>query len=138
MKRGWVLPVLAVVVLVVGVVSAVGLAGSPSERAYSAFLDDVASGRVEHVVQTGDRLEVQAAGGTYVVQVPTLLTDVFGDMQAAVAAAGSVFPSDLFEARPAADPVWVALAPIVAANLLVGLGIVALVVVLLRRGPTAT
>ncbi|HYH91883.1 MAG TPA: hypothetical protein VD763_01900 [Candidatus Saccharimonadales bacterium] len=138
MRPGWVLPGLSVVVLIVGLagMAAVWGGSTSNQRSYDAFLGQVAAGDVRHVVQTGTRLDVQASDGDYVVQVPSVMTSVFDDMQAA--AAGSSLPGDVFEAQAPADPIWFTLAPIVVANLLVAVGIVALAVVLLRRGPTAT
>ena len=66
--------------------------------------------------------------------MPSLLTDVFGDIQAA--SGGTPPPS--FEARPAPDPPWVSLGPIFAINLVVVGVMVVLAIVLLRRRPGST
>ena len=73
---------------------------------YSQFLSDVGAGRITKVVQTGTVLEVSGSGGTYTVQVPTILTDVYGDVEAARAAGAS---APQFEARPAPDTSWLGL-----------------------------
>ena len=74
---------------------------------YSQFLDDVATGGVTRVVQTGTVLEVSSARGVYTVEVPTVLTNVYGDVDAAAAQGGASTP--LFEARPEPDNSWIGL-----------------------------
>jgi hypothetical protein len=71
---------------------------------YSQFLSDVAAGSVTRVVQTGTVLEVTSARGAYTVEVPTILTDVYGDVDAAATDGGASTPQ--FEARAAPDTSW--------------------------------
>ena len=74
---------------------------------YSQFLTDVSAGGITRVVQTGNVLEVSGSRGTYTVEVPTILTDVYGDVDAAAAESGASTPP--FEARPGPDTSWVGL-----------------------------
>ncbi len=103
--------ILAVVVIAVLGVSALMYTWiSPPSAAttgYSQFLTDVAARSVTRVVQTGTVLEVTSSRGAYTVEVPTVLTDVYGDVDAAAAKAGASTP--LFEARPAPDTSWIGL-----------------------------
>ena len=97
---------------------------------YSQFLTDVAAGGVTRVVQTGTVLEVTGSTGTYTVEVPTVLTDVYGDVKAATPGGNS---APQFEARPEPDNSWIGLLvtgllPIVATLL-----ILALVLVIVSR-----
>ncbi len=98
-----VITVLAVSVLMYAWISA---PAAPS-TGYSQFLSDVRAGRITNVVQTGTVLEVSGSGGTYTVTVPTILTDVYGDVDAAASDGGASTP--LFEARPAPDTSWIGL-----------------------------
>ena len=51
---------------------------------YSEFLNDVAAGSVDKVVQQGTTLTVtDTSGAITTVVVPTVLTDVYGDIQTA-------------------------------------------------------
>lgn len=80
---------------------------SPSGVGYSQFLGDIENGRVAQVVQTGTTLEASGPHGVYEVTVPTILTDVYGDIEAAAAAGGAAVP--LFAAQPAPDTSWIGL-----------------------------
>jgi hypothetical protein len=53
---------------------------------YSQFLTDVEAGRVTRVVQIGTTLEVRGPHGEYQVTTPTILTDVYADVDHAAAA----------------------------------------------------
>jgi ATP-dependent Zn protease len=74
---------------------------------YSQFLADVQAGRVTEVVQIGTTLEVKASNGAYSVMSPTVLTDVYADVNAAAAAGEGVVPQ--FSAQPEADTSWIGL-----------------------------
>jgi cell division protease FtsH len=78
---------------------------------YSAFLQDVEAGEVVKVTQQGTTLTVQADNPTrtYTVIVPTVLTDVYGDMQAAADKGNQPLPDDAFTATPAPDTSWLGL-----------------------------
>ena len=73
---------------------------------YSQFLADVEAGGITNIVQTGTTLEVTGSTGTYTVEVPTVLTDVYGDVKAATSSGNSV---PLFQARPGPDNSWIGL-----------------------------
>ena len=93
---------------------------------YSQFLTDVEAGGITNIVQTGTTLEVTGSAGTYSVEVPTVLTDVYGDVKAATSSGNSV---PLFEARPGPDNSWIGLVltgllPVVATLLILGLVLV--------------
>jgi hypothetical protein len=75
---------------------------------YSQFLTDVAAGRVTRVVQIGTTLEVSGQTGRYLVTTPTILTDVFGDVDAAATQGGAAAPE--FSAEPEPDTSWIGLA----------------------------
>jgi hypothetical protein len=100
-------------------------------RSYSQFLDAAAAGDVRSVTQQGTTIEVEGSDGRYLVEAPTILTDVFRDLQAA---AGGEAPA--FRAIPAADTGdWLALWPVLAANLALVIAVIALAVALQRRRP---
>ena len=74
---------------------------------YSQFLTDVEAGRVSRVVQIGTTLEVSGQTGRYRVTTPTILTDVFGDVDAAATQGGAAAPE--FSAEPEPDTSWIGL-----------------------------
>jgi hypothetical protein len=74
---------------------------------YSQFLTDVEAGRVSRVVQIGTTLEVSGQTGRYRVTTPTILTDVFGDVDAAATQGGAAAPE--FSAEPEPDASWIGL-----------------------------
>jgi len=79
--------------------------------AYSQFLNEVSAGQVNKVVQQGTTLTVTKDGSTtsYTVIVPTVLTDVYGDVRAA-STRGNQDPSKVVvEAQPAPDTSWLGL-----------------------------
>ncbi len=131
-------PVPPPVLIVIGVVALVLVvaalmftwitsSSSPSTAPYSQFLGDVEAGQVSQVVQTGTTLEVTGSQGVYQVIVPTILTEVYGDLESAAASGGTALPS--FRAQPAPDTSWIGL--VLTAVLPVGLLLVALVFVVL-------
>ena len=65
-------------------------APTQASRGYSQFLTDVQLNKVTKVVQAGQSLTVTESGVTYEVVVPTVLTDVLGDMEAAATKTGGV------------------------------------------------
>jgi cell division protease FtsH len=109
---------IVMLVLVVGTAALlftwITTSSNPTTTGYSQFLQDVQSGTVEKVTQQGTTLTVETTSNppkTYTVVVPTVLTDVFGDMQKAAAAATP--PVDLganiFTANQAPDTSWLGL-----------------------------
>lgn len=103
-------PILVVIGVVALVLGAAALlygwisSSSPSSAPYSQLLSDVEKGRVTQVVQTGTTLEASGAYGVYQVTAPTILTDVYGDIEAAAVTGGVAVP--LFSAQPAPDTSW--------------------------------
>jgi cell division protease FtsH len=100
--------------LVIGVVALLYMfllqTPSPTTVGYSEFLADVQSGQVNKVVQTDQTLEVTTSDGTtYTTVVPSVLTDVFGDMTAAASAGGQTLPPSIYSAEKAADTSWLGL-----------------------------
>ncbi len=83
----------------------------PNQIGYSQFLNNVADGKVKHVVQQGDTLTVTLDGTTapYTVTVPSILTQVYPDMLAAAKTKGLDLASDVFKAEPAPDTSWLGL-----------------------------
>src|SRR5687768_10637437 len=84
----------------------------PVTTGYSKFLGDVAAGEVAEVTQQGTTLTVKKTGPTattYTVTVPTILTDVWGDMQEAADATNKPLDPDIFKATPAPDTSWLGL-----------------------------
>jgi hypothetical protein len=78
---------------------------APSSIPYGQFLADVGAGRVSQVVQTGTTLEVTGPHGAYRVIVPTVLTDVYADVDHAAAAGHATLPE--FSAQAAPDNSWI-------------------------------
>ena len=132
-------PILVVIGVVALVLGAAALlygwisAASPSSVPYSQFLGDVQAGEVSQVVQTGTTLEVSGPHGAYQVTVPTILTDVYGEMEHA-AAAGSV-AAPLFTAQAAPDASWIGL--VLTAVLPFALLLVLVLLVVIRPARTA-
>jgi cell division protease FtsH len=84
----------------------------PSNTGYSKFLDEVSQGKIEKVTQQGTTLTVERVGAdksTYNVIVPTVLTQVYNDMQAAAEKGGKPLAPDVFSAQPAPDTSWLGL-----------------------------
>ncbi len=128
----WLL-VAAALVALISVVAVVVVRPLPTQP-YSAFLDAAAAGRVTEVVQSGMQLDVTSTDGRYTVETPSVLTDVFGDLQRAVGAG----PLPLFSAVPAPDVSLPGPGAIIAVNLVLMVGLLALAVFLLRRRPGPT
>ncbi|MEY4035811.1 MAG: hypothetical protein RL715_30 [Chloroflexota bacterium] len=75
-------------------------------KGYSAFLSDVKSGRVDSVVQQDQTLTITLTGTppeNYQVQVPTQLTDVYGDLLAAALRSSPTSTATFSPQRPQAD-----------------------------------
>jgi cell division protease FtsH len=84
----------------------------PSSTGYFAFLQNVEKGQVSKVTQQGTTLTVQTTetpAKTYTVIVPTVLTDVLGDMREAADRGRVELPGDAFTATPAPDTSWLGL-----------------------------
>ncbi len=82
----------------------------PQNSAYSKFLSDVGAGQVMKVTQQGTTLTVEKTDdSTYTVIVPTVLTQVYDNIQAA-ATKGGIDPAKIeFIAQPAPDTSWLGL-----------------------------
>ena len=80
---------------------------------YSQFLSDVQTGRVAKVVHTGSTLTVTLTSGTpattYDTTVPSILTQVYQDMQAAARTGSVSLSATIYEAKPAPDTSWLGL-----------------------------
>jgi cell division protease FtsH len=105
---------IVMLVLVVGTVALLYtwlLQSTPTQPiGYSQFLNDVGAGEVTKVEQQDQTLNVTKTDGTvYQVIVPTVLTDVLGDMHAAAAANGKTLPADIYTAQKAPDTSWLGL-----------------------------
>src|SRR6188508_269097 len=86
----------------------------PQTTGYSDFLAQVQAGKVAKVTQQGTTLTVETTSTpkeTYTVIVPTVLTPVYTDMQAAAAKATPPveLPADVFTANQAPDTSWLGL-----------------------------
>ncbi len=84
----------------------------PNTVGYSQFLSDVQAGKVEKVTHQGETLTVVlkgTPGATYDTTVPSILTQVFQDMQAAARAGNVNLGPQVYEATPAPDTSWVGL-----------------------------
>jgi len=76
---------------------------------YGEFLADVGAGRVDRVVQRDQELTVTEGSTSLLVVVPSVLTDVYRDMQDAATQAGRHLPSDVYEAQQPTDNSWIGL-----------------------------
>jgi cell division protease FtsH len=83
----------------------------PTNTGYSKFLADVQDGKVSKVTQQGTTLTVERSDktGNYTVIVPTILTQVWTDMQLAAQKGGKELSPDVFAAQPAPDTSWLGL-----------------------------
>jgi cell division protease FtsH len=89
----------------------------PQTTGYSDFLNQVSQGKVAKVTQQGTTLTVETKPTdshpkeTYTVIVPTVLTPVYTDMQAAAAKGTppAELPPDIFTANQAPDTSWLGL-----------------------------
>jgi len=84
--------------LLVAMVAAIVLGNRDVPMGYTQFLADVESGQVTRVEQEGDVLTVSEGTSRYTVVVPSILTDVFADMQAAAGRGGVTLPPDIYVA----------------------------------------
>jgi cell division protease FtsH len=82
---------------------------TPQTEPYSAFLNSVSKGEVDSVTQQGTTLTVKSGAKTYTVIVPTVLTNVYGDIVTAAQSGGQDVSSINFEAQPAPDTSWLGL-----------------------------
>ncbi len=110
---------IVMLVLVVGTVALlytwISSSDTKATRPYSgpgSFLEDVAGGKVEKVVQQGETLSVDLKGGAadqpeYTVTIANILTQVSQDI--ANAAEGSNVDAPIFDPRPAPDTSWIGL-----------------------------
>src|SRR4051794_18120625 len=107
---------IVMLVLVVGTVALLYTwvtSTTPSNNVgYSDFLNNVASGQVEKVVQDGETLTVTPKGGgtqyTVIVQNP-ITGNVNDDIHAAAAKTNTQLPTDIYTRKPTADTSWVGL-----------------------------
>jgi cell division protease FtsH len=83
--------------------------GQEPELGYSEFLSLVQKGEVTQVVQQDQTLTVETDGKTYSVVVPSVLTNVLSDMQAAATAGGKTLPEKIYKAKEAPDTSWLGL-----------------------------
>src|SRR5437867_434226 len=82
----------------------------PTNTGYSRFLVEVGEGKIAKVTQQGTTLTVERDDkSTYNVIVPTVLTQVWTDMQAAAEKGGAKLDPDVFAAQPAPDTSWLGL-----------------------------
>ncbi|MFL5775788.1 MAG: ATP-dependent metallopeptidase FtsH/Yme1/Tma family protein, partial [Chloroflexota bacterium] len=99
-----------VVVALAVVITLVTQSSATQDHPYTAFLDDVKSGKVANITQEGSKLTVTTNGSppeTYTVVVPGLLAEALPDIQAAADAGGKPRPSLI--AKPPADTSWLGL-----------------------------
>ena len=106
----------------------------PTAVGYSQLLTDVQAGRVTKVEQDGDTLSV-SAGDRYTVVVPSVLTDVLGDMQAAADKGGVSLAPEVYVAVTTPTTSWLEMAltailPLALVIVVLGFG----VYILGRRG----
>jgi cell division protease FtsH len=104
---------IVMLVLVVGTAALlftwITASSTPQTTGYSEFLGDVAAGQVSEVTQQGTTLTVTKGTEKYTVNVPTILTDVYGDIKEA-AREGSQDPTKVnFTSTPAPDTSWLGL-----------------------------
>ena len=127
--------VIGVFALVLGVAALtfnwINSSTGPATAPYSQFLGDVMAGQVTQVVQAGTTLEVSGPHGNYHVNLPTILTDVYGDIERAAVAGESAVP--LFSAQPAPDTSWIGLVLTAVLPFVMILGVLALVMLLVIR-----
>ncbi len=104
---------------------------SPVTVSYSQFLADVEHGSVSSVTQIGETLTVVGPGGTYEVTLPSLLTDVYADVEQAAGDGGARVPT--FQAQPAPDTGWIGIGLTALLPLAVVLVVFVLVLMLIVR-----
>ncbi len=106
---------IVMLVLVVGTLALLWTwLGQPTQGntvGYSQFLADVQAGKVTTVEQQTQTLTVSTADSSsgkpaYTVTVPTVLTDVLGDMKKAASAGGVTLSPGVFKVKEAPDTGW--------------------------------
>jgi len=106
---------IVMLVLVVGTVALLAaVLITPSAgltKGYSEFLQNVQSGQVNNVTQQDLTLTVNKSQSVpgYTVVVPSPLTNVYQDMQAAAAKGGQKLPDTVYTVIPAPDTSWLGL-----------------------------
>ncbi len=91
-------------ILIVAAVLFVAMqAGADKPMGYTQFLADVEAGQVTGVAQEGDVLTVSEGSSRYAVVVPSILTDVYAEMQAAAGRGGVTLPPDAYMAVSSPD-----------------------------------
>jgi cell division protease FtsH len=107
---------IVMLVLVVGTAALlftwITASSTPQTTGYSEFLGDVAQGQVTEVTQQGTTLTVKTTGegaAQYTVNVPTILTDVYGDIKEAAKEGGQDPSKVAFTSTPAPDTSWLGL-----------------------------
>ena len=106
---------IVMLVLVVGTVALLytWLIQTPNaaQHGYSEFLADVQANKVGTVIQEEQSLTVKLSDGktNYLVVVPTVLTDVYGDMQKAAERGNVSLPPSVYQAQRAPDTGWLTL-----------------------------
>jgi cell division protease FtsH len=105
---------IVMLVLVVGTAALlftwITASAQPVTTGYSKFLSDVAAGQVREVTQQGTTLTVKKTGTeTYTVNVPTILTNVYGDIKEAAKEGGRDPAAINFTSTPAPDTSWLGL-----------------------------
>ena len=105
---------IVMLVLVVGTAALlftwITASSTPVTTGYSKFLGEVAAGQVKEVTQQGTTLTVKKSPTeTYTVNVPTVLTDVYGDIKEAAKEGGRDPASINFTSTPAPDTSWLGL-----------------------------
>jgi cell division protease FtsH len=104
---------IVMLVLVVGTAALlftwITASSTPVNTAYSKFLGDVAAGQVKDVTQQGTTLTVKKGDASYTVNVPTILTNVYGDIKEAAKEAGRDPATITFTSTPAPDTSWLGL-----------------------------
>ncbi len=78
---------------------------------YSAFLSDVSAGKVQQVVQAEQTLQVtlRDGQGTYATVVPSILSNVFDDMNTAAKAGNVKLEASVYKAEKPQDTSWLGL-----------------------------
>ncbi len=128
--------VIVIAVIVLGSVVAFGRSSpqAPS-RGYSAFLDDVAHGEVDLVVQEGQFLSVREGRAVYSVVVPSVVTNVYFDMQLAAEQTNQSLRPDIYSAVVPPDTSWIGLVLTAVVPLVVILGFISLMLRAAQRAP---
>lgn len=134
-----VLVMIGVIALALGVAALtfnwINSSSTPVTAPYSQFLGDVMAGHVTEVVQTGTTLQVSGPHGAYTVTVPTVLTDVYGEMERAATAGSAAVPLFSAQAEPDTSWIWLVLTAVLPFALL--LVLVLALVVAIRPARTA-